>query len=106
MGDNTSPVETGRRWLARPGTAKYMYSRCTRWNVKNGELHDFRMKFARLAFLLNIILLLVAGIPLAFFLIPVDLKWWVIGFCVIVVIPLSLYFSKKYHETKTLIKEH
>jgi hypothetical protein len=86
-------------------TAKYMYPRCTRWKMKNEELHDFRMKFARLAFLLNVLLLLVAGIPLAFFLIPTDLKWWVIGFCIVLAIPLSLYFSKKYHETKSLIKE-
>ena len=73
--------------------------------MKRVALQDFKMQFAKLVVLLDILVLLVAGIPIAFFLLKGDLRLWTMVICIVTAIPLSLYFARRYRATKNLLKE-
>jgi hypothetical protein len=67
---------------------------------------DLRIRFLRLAVLLNFIVLLIAAMPLAFFFLRGELSLTVTAGCAVALIPTSLYFLSSYRSTKSFLEEH
>ncbi len=64
-----------------------------------------KWKFYRLAVLLNIIVLIVAIGIIAFFRAPPDYRIPVLAVLFVAAVAMSIFFRKKYRETKTWLKE-
>jgi uncharacterized membrane protein YkgB len=65
----------------------------------------FKWKFYRLAVLLNIIILIVAIGVIAFFRAPPEYRIPLFVILVLAAVTLSMYFWRRYRETKTWLKE-
>jgi nitrogen fixation-related uncharacterized protein len=65
----------------------------------------FKWKFYRLAVLLNIIIILVAIGVIAFFGAPSDYRIPLFVISILAAVALSMYFWRRYRETKTWLKE-
>ena len=74
--------------------------------MNEDEKTQFKWKFYRLTIQLNIIILLVAGSIIGFFIIhsPYTVPF-ILGMLILALI-LSLDFVKKYRKTKTWLEEH
>jgi len=73
--------------------------------MNEGALAEYRIKFVKLAILLNVLVLVFAGIPLAFFFLHGDLQLWAMAIFALAAVPLSLYFVRLYRATKNYLKE-
>jgi hypothetical protein len=74
--------------------------------MNEDEKTQFKWKFYRLTIQLNIIILLVAGSIIGFFIIPSPYTVpFILGMLILALI-LSLDFVKKYRKTKTWLEEH
>jgi O-antigen/teichoic acid export membrane protein len=66
---------------------------------------QLKWKFYRLAVLLNVIILLVAVGVIAFFRAPSDYRIPLVVISILAAAALSMYFWRRYRETKTWLKE-
>jgi hypothetical protein len=67
---------------------------------------QFKLKFYALTILLNVIILVAAGIVIALFLAPVPFKYYLPPVLLVLDLVMIYVFVKKYRETKQWLAEH
>jgi membrane protein implicated in regulation of membrane protease activity len=66
----------------------------------------FKWKFYSLTILLNLIILIVAGAVISYFLVPVPFGFILALLLALVAIVMLVYFRRRYHETKEWLGEN
>jgi FlaA1/EpsC-like NDP-sugar epimerase len=67
---------------------------------------QFKLKFYSLTILLNVIVLVAAGIVIALFLVPVPFKYYLPPVLLVIDLVMIYVFIKKYRGTKQWLAEH